>query len=898
MQKWFKYILLTMSLCVVSIGLVFLGFSSNKQETKPEIINTNTVTTSTTLTAAESRIFGEVTNDGVISYLKITIPEVPGDIVNLKIEQHHSGYTYLQKVDETGNTCYFENKAGTAKETTFYFTRPAIYTVTYTARNIVYEYSCEFSPTINETIVKQLYTSNDGGVTKNQIVYTENGEYFFTRAGELNIPTDSLNLYKITATTKNTEKTAELTTTVEDNKYGITTYTISNTAGNYRTTLNITTLTINFDTTFKSANGATINKNNYLHLGGYVFNDKIALETVVNSATTDLLGNTLSSSEITELLSKLDFKLTETLRDSKNTQNVGVNTTTIEPENNKVSFVNDVADHSIFVLSAEIKGATDNKVYNSNITTYKIITKIPTNDDGDLIFVVVMGQIENEASRNYLSGVLNGYLKDNTTIYYPAESVRLFFNGDTTGTRLKYTANNSGLLEATKGRDFSTNNEKITVENGAASFDQFITFNFNIKTYTSSDFISKMLRNNMFYNNTTHLIDDYSDYENEIDELITNFIYNVPSDYSSTCIPMRIRVTYNGTSFDNIADLKNSDKFEFSNYGDYVIEFYNLPNYEFLMSNLASLANTNFYYRLSFKIAGPSITATTKNYNNETITLSNDMYTQRAVNLRVDIEQGQSIELYYNNTLVNTFTESIISDRDNLSNFGTYKVLIKNSEGTILRSLTFSIVDNLYQGFSISEKDSYDSLLVSKRISEMPLLYENLDSSKSYHLVDAGLYRIEINAKDTLPFSLNGVTQTSYTLNRNVLMITVQKSYFGLYFSNGGNGQRVSKAITLSGVAGVQLQSLEVYKNGKLIKTFTAEDLAEFDTQTDGARSFSDNGKYTFRLTDKFGNTYEAQVEKYYKVNVALIFLILIAVAMLILLLVIIFKSRHKIKVK
>jgi len=105
------------------------------------------------------------------------------------------------------------------------------------------------------------------------------------------------------------------------------------------------------------------------------------------------------------------------------------------------------------------------------------------------------------------------------------------------------------------------------------------------------------------------------------------------------------------------------------------------------------------------------------------------------------------------------------------------------------------------------------------------------------------------------------------------------------------------KKIEIASVSGYNLQYMEVFKNNKSVAIYTAEDLANWQALTN-TKSFSENGVYTFKMIDQFGNVYETQIEKYYKVNVALIFLIIIIVAAIIVLIVTIIKSRHKVKVK
>ena len=117
-------------------------------------------------------------------------------------------------------------------------------------------------------------------------------------------------------------------------------------------------------------------------------------------------------------------------------------------------------------------------------------------------------------------------------------------------------------------------------------------------------------------------------------------------------------------------------------------------------------------------------------------------------------------------------------------------------------------------------------------------------------------------------------------------------------FTTGSKGDRISENVIIASIDGVELQKLEVYKGGKFITEFTADELAEWETVIETSKTFSDNGTYTFKLTDKFGNTYETQIEKYYKVNVALILLLVLIASLIVVLIVTIIKARHKIKVR
>ena len=193
--------------------------------------------------------------------------------------------------------------------------------------------------------------------------------------------------------------------------------------------------------------------------------------------------------------------------------------------------------------------------------------------------------------------------------------------------------------------------------------------------------------------------------------------------------------------------------------------------------------------------------------------------------------------------------------------------------------------------------------------SEIPILQYNDENSLSCVLTLAYLsardtYRIEIDALESLPFTLKnsehpeGVTAFTHTINSNIFEINITKSFFSFSFGTGSNGDRITEDIVIASVNGVQLQKLEVYRNDKFVKEFSAEELTKWEEVIENTRTFGDNGRYTFRMTDKFGNTYEPQIEKYYKVNVALVLLIAIVVALLVFMIFFIIKIRNKVNVK
>lgn len=899
MKKTSKFLMIF----VVGILSVFLGAVFLVPKTNDSPIPDTEVPTSSTSLISQSSIFKEITNDGLASFLEISIPETPTNLSSIKITQTIGAVANTPAEDEKGTTCYYSNALGSSKQTTFYFTRPATYTVQYVtgSNGTVVSETCTFTPSINKNILSNVYTSTDGGETKSNLV-SAGSKDFILASGNLFIPQDTLGLYSVSAYINGTEKSSFLNT-IPDNSFGTVTYKIVSNNGHTSLTQDVIILTTDFDINFLK-NGSIIDKADYLYNGGYVFNSGIDFEITVDAtaksiATDDLL----TDEEKLAIFDLLDFKLECRTKDSTNTSVTGSEIVQMEEPTTTPTLTHhlDAVDHTIYKVVTTIKDTNSSTyTYSNNLLNFKIITKVPQNDQGRNLFSIVLEQMPYDSTNDYLDEILNKYLPEGSIIYYPTNQVRLYYHGySTTSTRLAYsTSSTVAYLPQGGEHDFSDNGSTITVNNETLSFDDFFIFSFTIKTYSgSSNFIDTMLRNNMFYNSSVRVEDDHSDCVNTIQSTvpINNFKYVIPSNYSTECIPLHIRVTYNGTSFEDICNFQSNDQLLFTAYGDYSVEFYNLPNYEFLMNNINSLSETYYYYKLDFVIAGPSIYASSTDSNGKTLTLSNRMYTQNPASIKVSLNAGQQLVIYLNG---DEYARRDASIDFNLSTIGTWKISIIDADNNELKSLTFTIADNVYQGFSINNYEEFENLSVGTQISSMPVIYSPMEEASAYHLTHAGTYRIKIDAKETLSFSVNGAQSTAYTINSNAIVIQIQKSYFTLSFSNGPSGTRTSSKVIVSDVAGVELQTLEVYRNNKLVKTFTADELADWDTITEANRSFSDNGTYTFKLTDKFGNTYEAQMRKYYKVNVALVFLILIAVAGLIVLFVTIVKARHKIKVK
>lgn len=392
-----------------------------------------------------------------------------------------------------------------------------------------------------------------------------------------------------------------------------------------------------------------------------------------------------------------------------------------------------------------------------------------------------------------------------------------------------------------------------------------------------------------------------------------NLVYNFNKEnYEKTTSEGKI--FWDSNSFENFYELQAYDKIEFFEPGLYIVELYTFPTHEFAQNFVNRAIETgetsfinNSYIRFEFEIEGPSISATSTNNKGQTIPLSNRMLTQNEVRISVQFTQGagQILKAYKNNVEFNTFNESQGEDGvltfylDRASYAGSWTFTVFDALGNALKSLNFSIVDTAYLGYTINDREEYELLEVFDPTGEQ------IPTTHCYDLLDEGVYKINIANSDKVPFLLtqDGRQKTTYAEKSatNTVTISVQKPYFEINFANtfDEDSKRTTENIEIGSVSGIEISKVTVFLNGKEIETF---DPRVNDTGIGGiissGHSYSKNGVYTVRITDKFNNSFEVQVEKYYKINYALIILIAIVVFALLFLIWFIYRSRRGIKVR
>lgn len=386
-----------------------------------------------------------------------------------------------------------------------------------------------------------------------------------------------------------------------------------------------------------------------------------------------------------------------------------------------------------------------------------------------------------------------------------------------------------------------------------------------------------------------------------------NIVYNFNKEnYDATNASKNIFWDDNG--FENLHQLKKGDKIEFFEPGIYIVELYTFPSHEFaknfvnraLTTNEDNSLNNN-YVRFEFEIEGPSISATSINNQGTSIPLANRMLTENDVRISIQLtpNSGQVLKAYRNSNLVNTFNSdsTFIMDRGTYAGSWTFTVFDAND--VALKSLNFTIVDTAYLGYSINNREEYNSLEVLDSAGNP------LPTTHCYNLIDEGVYTVKLTNSDKLAFYLtkDGERKTTYVEKpaSNVVKVHIQKPYFDIKFTNDfeGDTRKTTSNISIGEVSGIEISKVTVFLNGKQIDEYDPrESVGGIGGIIQSGHSYSQNGVYTIRITDKFNNSFEVQAEKYYKINYALIILIAIAIFGFLFLMWFIYRSRRGIKVR
>ncbi len=386
-----------------------------------------------------------------------------------------------------------------------------------------------------------------------------------------------------------------------------------------------------------------------------------------------------------------------------------------------------------------------------------------------------------------------------------------------------------------------------------------------------------------------------------------NIVYNFNKEAYDAANATK-NIFWDDNGFENLYQLQKGDKIEFFEPGIYIVELYTFPTHEFaknfvnraLTTGEDSLLNNN-YIRFEFEVEGPSISATSTNDQGVTIPLANRMFTEKDVRISIQLtpNSGQRLIAYRNNIQINSFDSDSTFIMDRATYAGSWTFTVFNKDGLALKSLNFTIIDTAYLGYSINNREEYNLLEVFDSAGN------KLPSTHCYDLIDEGNYTVKLTNSDKLAFYLtqDGVRKTTYVEKpaSNVIRVNIQKPYFDIKFTNDfeGNTRKTTDSIIIGEVSGIEISKVTVFLNGKQIDEYDPrETTGGIGGIIQSGHSYSQNGVYTIRITDKFNNSFEVQAEKYYKINYALIILIAIAVFAFLFLIWFIYRSRRGLKVR
>lgn len=898
---------------------------------------------------------------GLVSYLTIHFNSLSGTgATDFKINRARGTLTFNVPKDEKGTTI----KSSTGG--TYYFTCEGTYIVSYKIGETSYSSQCYFTPEINVPVLQAKGLRQE---LKN-IQYID-GKYYIIGDGlgtitqTLCYNTDLYNLH-INSRTKivddvevNDYETPrndnEYKLTIPANSYGKLTLTFDSKNGFLKRTIEITVINPAYEYSFVlyDENGKTTSKDfNDYKFGTdtkaksdyYVFNSKVTLNLSPNSSLVDTngaryyqvekAGEHATEEELRIAQEKLDnvkaecveflnLYSTETIRNSNNTSSKGLSRVLVDTPNGPTwSKDFEATDHSMFEMSTALSFSEDTSL-NTSIVSFKIITKVPITASRYDFAVYLTGSNTTEEHLNYINTCLNGYLFDGSTIHTQNANTIIRstserkYNYFINGTEDTMISDSINVIKDTATGitpyDIRIQTTEQTLTDDIA-FEEFYAFNFTIQYYNNFSFFYYCLTDYVTILNNKAVITGLQ--SSPVVKALANTTLNIGGsvsvlDYDTQCIPVYMQVTYNGNAYEDFYDLKSGDEVSFSEYGNYVLELYTFPTYEFCKNFVEywpePISLSKYYARIEFVIDGPNITVMSTNNTGNPLVVTNNMYVNNGISFEVSIreELGETFEVYKNNDLyysdvVSTTPGSPLTIGE--TNVGTWKIFVLDANKNVLRSTTFMIIDKSYQGLSVNYHEDYEELEVYKRNTETGG-YEPLTSALSYHLTDAGAYRVKITNGEKIYFNVKNGTGATDVLAAslfitNYVNFDIVDPFFNITFTTGAPGESITETVEVATVEGVEIKVVEVYRDGKKVSQFTPADMGGFANILGGATSYKDTGIYTFRIIDKFDNYYDVQIQKFYKANTALIILLLLASFGVIFLIYFIFRSKRGLKVK
>ncbi len=914
------------------------------------------------------KLFGSATSEsqqysGLSSYLEITFDALSGSgATNFKINRARGTLTFNVAKDEIGNTIK------TSTSGTYYFTCEGTYIVSYKIGETSYSSQCYFSPEINLPVLQG--TGSRQELKKIQYIddkYYMIGDGLSTISQKICYNSDLYNIHinnrteMVEGVEVNKYETPSETNiyvlTIPANSYGTLTLTFDSKNGYVKRTIEIVVVNPAYEKSFilYDENGKPTTKdfNDYkfgtdtkTQSDYYVFNSKATLNLSPSRNLVDTNGaryyqlvqagteptdeelqlaeNNLNKVR-TECVKLLNLYSTETERNSSNTSSSVHSRILIDTPNGPTwSKDFEPKDHSMFEVSTALSFSEKTSL-NESIVNFKIITKVPTTDSKYDFAVYLTGSNTTDEALNYINTCLYGYLFDGATIHTQNANTIV---RSTSGKKYNYFVNGtedtmiSDIINVIKDTATGINDYNIrirttnqTLTNDTA-FEEFYCFNFTVKYYNNYSFFYYCLTDYASILNSKAYINN--PIQSPVVKPLANQTLNIGGsnatlDYDSQCIPVYMQLTYNGNVYENFYDLKSGDEVSFTEYGNYVLELYTFPTYEFCKNFVnywtESISLSKYYTRIEFVIDGPNITVTSTDGSGNPMVVTNNMYVNGGISFEVMLreELGETFEVYKNNELyysnnISTYDMDAHPLTIGRNNIATWKIVVLDANRNVLRSTTFMLTDTTYQGISINHHADYEDLTIYKKDNSTGG-YLPLEKAICYHITDAGAYRIKVTNGEKIYFNVKDITgvtnvRSASLFITNYVNFDVVDPFFQIEFATGGPGESITEKVEMSTVNGVGIKLVEIYKDGEKIAEHNPSESGGLAGLLGSSTSFSDTGIYTFRIIDQFGNQYDVQIQKFYKANVALILLLIITAFGLVFLVYFIFRSKRGLKVK
>lgn len=793
---------------------------------------------------------------GAVSYLTINLPASSTNIIiRINIAGIETVLDYNNEDDEDKD----ENGRLISESKSFDFTTSGLYTITYTLGGTNYNASCNFSPII--------VTSNLSWLKEE-----DNNKFYASTAGTHEIVINN-NLYQLKDFTLNGEK---YNITISADEYQNAKLTFVSKHTNQYFTLDFLVVTITFKLGFYQPNLDLSDESPLYSV--WKRNDESSYN-IFNSAVkvrVEIASADLTQDQEDEIYDLYDFNITGAT-----------------PENftslNKTNFLFNEAYDKIYTLQSRFKHNTGEY---SDIDSFKIITILPTSSTLKISFAGTTGDYD------YIKDYFKNSLINSSNSTLNVAGIRNLSFTESSQNEVVYIP---VLQNDTYFYSFNSNT------GDAKDLNKIYAFKFIVNYQnTGLDYLSKFV--NIPYNRKPDNNKFTADFPTFDD-------YSFTIDTSGFNSVLKMRLTYNGIIYDYTFNENPSTAYTLNLPGDYVIEFYGFNDYETLKNvwsdatgsdynnyknsmNYNDATNNFPALKRSFRITG---SYTTAKLDDGSYLFNNQLTNSSRVLVRINRPSDSptfKYEVFHNNIFYSGDIANITTDGAVFTNPGLWTIyLYQNSQLIADSTFSFTIISGNYQAFSFySNPITFKDIEVKLNNSTLPHPVNN-----TYHLETVGNYAV--NSVYTSIFTLrdnnnNNVASIETSTNSSFNVI-IKKSDFTIELDKAKNGDRITGNVIITTVtSNINVSRMEVYLNGKLIKTYNASQTTYIEQMSADDRTFTENGVYTIIIFDIYNNSYQLQVEKYYKMNAATAILIAVSVIAVLFVLFLVFKIRRGVRVK